>query len=655
MSSLTSKGYTPCEYIESSGTQYIDTGFKPNQNTRVVMDVQILQNNSSVAANELYGARTSTSSKCFAAQYNYETQYLQFFYGNGFTQVKSGLPSNRDLCVINKNIMTFGGQQISRSSATFQCDYNLYLLALNNAGAVAFQSIARLYSCQVYDNGTLIRDFKPCRNTSGVYGLFDEVNDVFYTTPSGSFTGNVAETSIKLSQSFRRRLLISSTKVEVDYEKQYLTIESLGSGNIGVSSGVTYYYSKNGGAWVSGNTGASITVVSGDKVRFKATCTADEQPTRFSVTAKFNVYGNIMSLIHGDGFVGNNTLFEYAFYELFESSLVVDASNLILPATTLAESCYDSMFSRCASLTAAPELPATTLADYCYYYMFLNCTSLTTAPELPATTLARGCYADMFAGCTSLTTAPKLPATTLTNNCYYYMFSRCESLTSAPELPATKLANNCYAWMLQRCPNLSHITMLATDISAVNCLEEWVYDVASSGTFVKHPNMTSLPTGKHGIPSGWTVVNSDGSPVTGGGDSGGSGESTPVSIDWTVQEGNWTEGANSSAIDGKQFTSVSPGGDGSTRLRCTFSGVTSITFNCVYNGESNYDYLTVGDLDSTCTRYSYGTTLKGTSGTAKDITFSCDSGTHYVEFCYSKDSNVDTQPDCAVVYIKNWS
>lgn len=136
---------------------------------------------------------------------------------------------------------------------------------------------------------------------------------------------------------------------------------------------------------------------------------------------------------------------------------------------------------------------------------------------------------------------------------------------------------------------------------------------------------------------------------------GSGGGSTAASISWAVQAGSWTEGSNSSAKDGKQFTSVSPGSSGSTRLRCTFSGVTSITFNCVYNGESSYDYLTVGNLDSTCTRDSYGTSLKGTSGTAKDITFSCDSGTHYVEFCYSKDGSVDTSPDCAVVYVKSYS
>jgi hypothetical protein len=60
------------------------------------------------------------------------------------------------------------------------------------------------------------------------------------------------------------------------------------------------------------------------------------------------------------------------------------------------------MFDGCTSLTTAPELPATTLADYCYEYMFYGCTSLTTAPELPATTLNESCYENMFQGCTSL-------------------------------------------------------------------------------------------------------------------------------------------------------------------------------------------------------------------------------------------------------------
>ena len=51
--------------------------------------------------------------------------------------------------------------------------------------------------------------------------------------------------------------------------------------------------------------------------------------------------------------------------------------------------------------------------------------------------------------------------------------------------------------------------MLATDISASNCLDEWVSGVAATGTFKKSASMTSLPIGGYGngIPDGWTVEN----------------------------------------------------------------------------------------------------------------------------------------------------
>ena len=60
--------------------------------------------------------------------------------------------------------------------------------------------------------------------------------------------------------------------------------------------------------------------------------------------------------------------------------------------------------------------------------MFYGCTSLTTAPSLPATTLANNCYNSMFQGCTSLTTVPSLPATTLKINCYNSMFYLCTKI-----------------------------------------------------------------------------------------------------------------------------------------------------------------------------------------------------------------------------------
>ena len=53
--------------------------------------------------------------------------------------------------------------------------------------------------------------------------------------------------------------------------------------------------------------------------------------------------------------------------------------------------------------------------------------------------------------------------------------------------------------------DLNSITMLATDISAENCLDSWLEGVNASGTFTKSPSMTSLPSGYSGIPEGWEV------------------------------------------------------------------------------------------------------------------------------------------------------
>ena len=86
------------------------------------------------------------------------------------------------------------------------------------------------------------------------------------------------------------------------------------------------------------------------------------------------------------------------------------------------------------------------------------------------------------------------------------MFVGCSSLIEAPKLPATTLAKNCYDRMFYRCSKLNNVTMLATDISAADCLYNWMYRVASSGTFTKAASMTSLPSGSSGIPAGWTVV-----------------------------------------------------------------------------------------------------------------------------------------------------
>ena len=313
----------------------------------------------------------------------------------------------------------------------------------------------------------------------------------------------------------------------------------------------TVQYRVNDGDWTDYTSEAAITLQNvGDKVQFRGNRstyyvnTTDGDYGQFSASADCYLYGNIMSLVtdyatNENAFASNFTLTgESAFFRLFRNTTIKSCGikPLVLPATTLAEKCYEELFLGCTSLTTAPALPATTLASSCYEYMFYGCTSLTTAPALPATTLDENCYSDMFSGCTSLTTAPALPATTLVSSCYEYMFygctgltvapalpattlaSRCYSfmfygctgLTSGPALPATTLASSCYSHMFSNCTQLCSVTCLATEgIGNNNSLDTWLTKVASSGTFYKAKGTTwpeGTPKNKfRGIPSGWNV------------------------------------------------------------------------------------------------------------------------------------------------------
>lgn len=238
----------------------------------------------------------------------------------------------------------------------------------------------------------------------------------------------------------------------VDYSLEYLTLEITSAGTINVPTGTTY--SIDGGEWE--NTGTTLTVNGGETIKFKGN-NRDYYNSSFSgSTAGFNVEGNIMSMIYGDNFIGQTSFSgsTYIFRSFFQNCTgLTSAENLILPATTLVQSCYIFMFQDCTSLVNAPKLPATELENYCYSAMFRHCTNLVTAPDLPATILAR--------------------------NCYYRMFYDCFKL--------------------------NYIKCLATDISATDCLHQWVDYVGSSGTFVKKAGV-SWPIGGSGIPSGWTVV-----------------------------------------------------------------------------------------------------------------------------------------------------
>lgn len=345
----------------------------------------------------------------------------------------------------------------------------------------------------------------------------------------------------------------------------YLTFRAVEDGTFSFTDSINYSL-DSGATWtaLAANT-QTPTISAGDTVMWKRN-NGVLNGKRFTSTAKYEVEGNIMSMIFGDDFEDKTDLTGYdnAFKGLFSGNThLTSAERLSLPATTLSNNCYENMFSSCTSLSKIPQmLPATTLAEFCYNEMFSYCSSITALTDnyLPATTLPKNCYSNMFEYtsivnlenfilpatdmqrdtylqmfqyCSSLQKAPELPPANINTGCYARMFKNCTSLTKVPSildftpadgstdhcqemfigctsitespiLPLKVLKQSTYARMFSGCRNLSKITCLATNKSASMCLVSWVKSVASTGTFYKAAG-ASWSTGVNGIPRNWNV------------------------------------------------------------------------------------------------------------------------------------------------------
>lgn len=199
-----------------------------------------------------------------------------------------------------------------------------------------------------------------------------------------------------------------------DYSLDYFTIEALESGEIymvdNIENNYEFTINENYDVW---NTtyfpeSTQITLPAGAKIHIRCSGTPKVSKNNtagvssqsdgigtFVTTFKFKAYGNIMSLLYGADFKGQTTFPSIDLYDrasgqlltqnynqdyflglFYNNKNLVDAENLVLPATTLSANCYRSMFSVCTSLVKAPVLPATTLISNCYVRMFYRCKSL---------------------------------------------------------------------------------------------------------------------------------------------------------------------------------------------------------------------------------------------------------------------------------------
>lgn len=183
---------TPIEYIQSSGTQYIDSNFIPKATTRTIMKAEPMAWS---AWSAFFGTRNATSptaSQAYIAAIPAATLYRSDYFGSSLT---AETPTVMQVTNIdkNKNICSFNNIIITNTSSTVNATTNMFLLALNDVGTAKYFLSAKLYSCQIYDGNTLVRDFIPIKTTTNIYGLWDKVNKVFYKNAgTGAFTGGPA-------------------------------------------------------------------------------------------------------------------------------------------------------------------------------------------------------------------------------------------------------------------------------------------------------------------------------------------------------------------------------------------------------------------------------------------------------------------------------
>lgn len=183
-------GYTEVQYIQSSGTQYVDTGFVPDEKTRLLMDAQLTATSGYPS---LFGAR-SQNTKMFWLYANTATSII---FGFGSNKPSATCTMSDRLSVdADKNTLTVNGSVlVTATASTFTAAGNLYLCAANNAGKLQYAASMKLYACRIYDNGTLALNFIPCKNAAGAVGLYDTVGAEFYPNAgTGSFTAGEAVT-----------------------------------------------------------------------------------------------------------------------------------------------------------------------------------------------------------------------------------------------------------------------------------------------------------------------------------------------------------------------------------------------------------------------------------------------------------------------------
>ena len=200
--------YTPVEYIESSGTQYIDTGYSANSNTKLELKLQF----TSASHQEFIFCdrdfNNGTIINAFSLFRNTSNQF-RVDYSSVGTLFSHTVTANNDYTyVMDKNELYENNVLIkTETSASFSATNKLRLFSAFNLDSTANNFFeGKVFYCKIWDNDTLVRDFIPVKDQDNIACLYEQVEGkLYYNQGTGTFTaGSTTGQTVSLGNRARK-------------------------------------------------------------------------------------------------------------------------------------------------------------------------------------------------------------------------------------------------------------------------------------------------------------------------------------------------------------------------------------------------------------------------------------------------------------------
>lgn len=307
--------YQQLTYIESTGTQWLDTGyaFKSDKARLEIKFMNTADNNGKNICSS-----SAENAKSFGF-YQYQSDALTSYNG---TNMNNRTPIPVKDGIVNASIETFGINTQSTSiingvsftanqTATIisNVTFGLFTKHDSNQSYIGTRLVkARIYLCKLWDNNVLVRDLVPCyRKSDDVIGMFDLINATFYTNAgSGKFVKGSTKQDLRFFYAESNKL--PNEYQEVEYietptnSKAYLITDYKQTQNTSLR------IVAEGGGWIMG--GRTVTPVQ------------DGIGVLFNPSATYAMFGNQTNMVARSFDSGKHTV------EIGSSGCFVDGEKI---------------------------------------------------------------------------------------------------------------------------------------------------------------------------------------------------------------------------------------------------------------------------------------------------------------------------------------